>query len=135
MILQQCSINGTKYKIGDIGIQEENRPNVLKLHQYSREMVIFFQALSLCHTVQVAHLQQEHQNPEEDEDMEKSFEIVETDISTIDTDTSLVELEDNILRNVETTHNTIQNEICTQDNLLEKPPSGIESKTNSILFY
>lgn len=111
MILQQCSINGKKYRILDGGIQEENRLNTLKLKQYHREILNFFQALAVCHTVQVAGIENQVDMDDDDTEMEKSFEVVES-VS------SLVDLDEDIQRKVETRNNTIQNEINAEENFL-----------------
>lgn len=107
MILQQCSINGKKYKILEGGIQEHNKLNALKLQQYNREILDFFQSLAVCHTVQVAD-----KLTNETEDTESTFDFVD--------DASLVDLEqpDEMRRNLETRKNTIQNEINAEANLL-----------------
>lgn len=114
MILQQCSIHGKKYKIQNFGLREENCSYVMRLPQYDPYMRNFFQTLSICHTVQVAKLEQ---NQEEDSaaDLEASFDIIES------SDSSLVDIDDNDAaaaaaaaeterRKRETIQNTKQNE-------------------------
>lgn len=108
MILKQCSINGTKYKISNIGIQEEDQPNVLQLPHYTSEMLNFFQTLSVCHTVQVG-------DAEDTADIEKSFEIVESNSSLADSD-------EDAKRKVETRYNTKRNEMSVPDNVLNNLP-------------
>lgn len=107
MILQQCSINGKKYKILDAGIQEHHKTNVLKLQQYNREVLDFFQTLAVCHTVQVAD-----GTVTDGDDVESTYEMVDN-ASLIDLDQS-----DEMRRNLETRNNTIQNEINAEANLL-----------------
>lgn len=114
MILKQCSINGTKYKISNIGIQEDDQPNVLQLPQYNREMLNFFQTLSVCHTVQVG-------DAEDTSDMEKSFEIIESKSSLTDSD-------EDVGRKVETRNNTKRNEVSLPDNVLNNLPLDCGSK-------
>lgn len=110
MILQQCSINGRKYEILEGGIQEHDRSNVLRLQQYNREVLDFFQTLAVCHTVQVADTSVNED--EEEEDVESTYEIV-NDATLVDLDQS-----DEMKRQIETRHNTIQNEINAEANLL-----------------
>lgn len=107
MILQQCSINGKKYKILDGGIQEHDKSNVLKLQQYNREVLDFFQTLAVCHTVQVAD-----KSSIDADDVESTYEIVD-EASLVDFDQP-----DEMRRNLETRNNTIQNEINAEANLL-----------------
>lgn len=107
MILQQCSINGKKYKILDGGIQEQHKTNLVRLQQYNREVLDFFQALAVCHTVQVAD-----KSISEDDDVESTYEMVD-EAALVDVDQS-----DEMRRTIETRHNTIQNEINAEANLL-----------------
>lgn len=118
MILQQCSINGKKFKIMDGGIMDQAKHTMLKVQQYHRDVLLFFQALAVCHTVQVGNT--------EEEDIEKSFEIVES------TD-SLVDLEEDVQTSVETRQNTIQNEINAELNLLVDNVT-IRNEGNSTYF-
>lgn len=80
MILQQCSINGKKYQIYDGGIQETGKPNIIKLSNYREDALNFFQALAICHTVQVAGSEDVPLNQQQEESaMEASFIIVDDD--------------------------------------------------------
>lgn len=117
MILQQCSINGIKYKISNYGIQEENRSNVIKLSNYNSDVLKFFQTLSVCHTVQVAKAD----SKADDSQLEKTFEFIETNHSIVD-------VEEEIVIKATTQDNTKQNEVCVPDNILNNLPIGIESK-------
>lgn len=114
MILQQCSINGKKYKILDGGIQENGKSNVLKLQQYNREVLDFFQSLAVCHTVQVAE-----KIPADDNDVESTFEIVGASLLDLDQP-------DEVRRSLETRTNTIQNEINAEANLLAADDTHLE---------
>lgn len=113
MILQQCSINGKKYKIQNFGLREENSSSVIRLPQYDPYMRNFFQTLSTCHTVQVAKL--EKVPDKDDGKLESSFEIVESSAS-------LVEIEEDVKRKQETEQNTKQNEVCLPTDL---PPDNM----------
>lgn len=112
MILKQCSIAGTKYKFANIGVQEEDQPNVLQLPQYNSEMLSFFQTLSVCHTVQVGDASA---NDHDIATIEKSFEIVESKQSLSDSD-------EDVMRKVETRINTRRNEVSVPDNVLRNLP-------------
>lgn len=124
MILQQCSINGRKYRIQNFGVQEEHSSNVMRLPHYDRDLLTFFQTLSVCHTVQVAKVEPNEKNKSESDaesdDMDKSFEMV-------DSIASLVDIED-VKRKKETRQNTKQNEMCVPDNILEGIPACVERK-------
>lgn len=123
MIFQQCSVNGKKYKISDMGIQEADKPNILKLHQYNLDLMHFLQVLSTCHTVQVGGIRAESTSG--DHELEKTFEIIDQ-----------VDIDENIRRSVETTHNTIQNEQSVPENLIyDKSPTGIERKSRNTSNY
>lgn len=126
MILQHCSIGGKIYKIQNFGVQEEDNPGVLRLPQYDRNMLSFFQTLSICHTVQVAKLDRTDKEEEDDANVDKSFEMV-------DSPGSLVDIED-AKRDSETQQNTKQNEVCIPENLLNNLPLAVERKrqTNKI---
>ncbi|XP_055682431.1 phospholipid-transporting ATPase IF isoform X2 [Lutzomyia longipalpis] len=54
MIFQQCSINGRKFTQKRTGLLEEGKHLLLKLPEFKDDVFNFFQALSVCHTVQVA---------------------------------------------------------------------------------
>uniref|UniRef100_A0A1A9WFD3 Phospholipid-transporting ATPase n=1 Tax=Glossina brevipalpis TaxID=37001 RepID=A0A1A9WFD3_9MUSC len=54
MIFQQCSIAGKKFKYKKTRLQEEGSLQQIDLHKFNRDQRIFFQALTICHTVQVA---------------------------------------------------------------------------------
>ena len=114
MILQQCSINGKKYKIQNFGLREENSSSVMRLPQYDPYMRNFFQTLSTCHTVQVAKF--EKVSDADEAEMEGSFEMVESSAS-------LVEIEEDVKRKAETEQNTKQNEIGVPTALLDTMPS------------
>lgn len=118
MILQQCSINGKRYKIHNYGLQEEERTNVQKLPQYNSYILNFFQTLSVCHTAQVARIDNNN-SPANDTELEKTFEF-------IDSSSSSIELEEECVIKTETRRNTKQNEVCVPDNILDNLPIGIE---------
>lgn len=80
MILQQISIAGKKYRVFDGGIQEPDRHNLIRLSNYSEDISNFFQALTVCHTVQVAGSESMPLNHQQEEAaMEASFVIVDDD--------------------------------------------------------
>uniref|UniRef100_A0A182Q3R9 Phospholipid-transporting ATPase n=1 Tax=Anopheles farauti TaxID=69004 RepID=A0A182Q3R9_9DIPT len=54
MIFQQCSIGGRKYEQQGRRLQEPGRRHALKINELSGKVYDFFQALAVCHTVQVA---------------------------------------------------------------------------------
>uniref|UniRef100_A0A1L8DEI0 Phospholipid-transporting ATPase n=2 Tax=Nyssomyia neivai TaxID=330878 RepID=A0A1L8DEI0_9DIPT len=54
MIFQHCSINGRKFMQKRTGLLEEGKHLLLKLPEFKEDVFGFFQALSVCHTVQVA---------------------------------------------------------------------------------
>uniref|UniRef100_A0A182SGQ4 Phospholipid-transporting ATPase n=1 Tax=Anopheles maculatus TaxID=74869 RepID=A0A182SGQ4_9DIPT len=54
MIFQQCSINGRKYEQKGRRLQEFGRRSAHKINELSSQVYDFFQALAVCHTVQVA---------------------------------------------------------------------------------
>ncbi|XP_050074258.1 phospholipid-transporting ATPase IF [Anopheles maculipalpis] len=54
MIFQQCSINGRKYEQKGRRLQEFDRRSAHKINELSSHVYEFFQALAVCHTVQVA---------------------------------------------------------------------------------
>ncbi|GAB0097049.1 Phospholipid-transporting ATPase [Sergentomyia squamirostris] len=54
MIFQQCSINGKKYTQKRTGLLEAGKHLLLKLPEFKEDVFGFFEALSVCHTVQVA---------------------------------------------------------------------------------
>lgn len=97
----------------DNGIQEFGKLNTLKMHQYNRELLSFFQALSVCHTVQVAESEKLEDETDGiiEENIESTFEI-------IDSVTSFLDKEDDDTRSAETRSNTLQNEISAEANLL-----------------
>lgn len=113
MILQQCSINGKKYKIHEGGIQEERRSKITKLREYQKDVLNFFQALSVCHTVQVGG-SDEPSSAKEDE----LEEVLETSFEVVEKVTCLIELDDEARRKIETRGNTIRNEINSEEFLL-----------------
>lgn len=116
MILQQCSINGAKYEIVDSGIREMGRMNVLRLQQYNRDIVTFFQALAVCHTVQVADADgSEATEKVTDEDLEATFEIIDSVTAFLSDEDDV----DEVQRVSETRTNTLQNELCSDSNLLD----------------
>lgn len=119
MILQQCSINGKKYAIQNFGLREEDNSNVIRLPQYDRHMLTFFESLAICHTVQVGRSEHD-ESIKDDEVVEKTFEIVESS-------SSLVDIEED-KRNEETRNNTKQNEVSVPDNLLDNLPIAVERK-------
>lgn len=114
MILQQCSINGKKYKIQNFGVREENSSSVMRLPQYDPYMRNFFQTLSVCHTVQVAKLDVAEDC---DSEVESSFEIINSANSSID------DTEEDINRKKVTAENTKQNQIGLPDGLINEMPS------------
>lgn len=84
MILQQCSINGKKYHVCDGGIQESGRPNTIHLGNYRDDVRQFFQALAVCHTVQVAGSETLSMSQQREEAaIEASFVMIsDTDLSS-----------------------------------------------------
>lgn len=122
MTLQQCSINGKKYKIQNFGVQEEDCPNVIRLPQYDRYMLNFFQILSTCHTVQVAKLDPiTPESEQSDADIDRSFEI-------IDSNGSLIDIDEDARQKEETRQNTKANEVIVPENLLNEMPIYPERK-------
>ncbi|KAG5670176.1 hypothetical protein PVAND_000457 [Polypedilum vanderplanki] len=59
MIFKQCSINGKMYLQQGRGLQEIGRNYSLKIGECSKHVYTFFEALALCHTVQVAGIYEE----------------------------------------------------------------------------
>ncbi|XP_052565195.1 phospholipid-transporting ATPase IF isoform X2 [Culex pipiens pallens] len=53
MIFQQCSINGKMYSQQGRRLKEVGRNYALKINECSRHVYNFFEALAVCHTVQV----------------------------------------------------------------------------------
>lgn len=121
MTLQQCSINGKKYKIQGFGLQEEDSPNVIRLPQYDRYMLNFLQTLSVCHTVQVAKLEQTSGGSEQ------SDTDVESSVDTVD-ESSLIDIEEDTRQKEQTRQNTKANEVIVPDSLLDEMPVYPESK-------
>lgn len=119
MILQQCSINGKRYIIQNFGIQEEDSSNVIRLPQYDRYMLNFFETLSACHTVQVAKLDQ-NASSKDGEQVENTFEVIEPSASLVDIE------EDK--RNEETLQNTKINENFVPNDLIDSLPIAVERK-------
>ncbi|XP_055524326.1 phospholipid-transporting ATPase IF isoform X2 [Wyeomyia smithii] len=69
MIFQQCSINGKMYGQKGRRLQEVGRTYALKINECSRHVYNFFEALAVCHTVQVAgDYTNEADDPEADKD-------------------------------------------------------------------
>ncbi|XP_053687798.1 phospholipid-transporting ATPase IF isoform X2 [Sabethes cyaneus] len=69
MIFQQCSINGKMYSQKGRRLQEVGRNYALKINECSRHVYNFFEALAVCHTVQVAgDYTNEADDPEADKD-------------------------------------------------------------------
>ncbi|KAI8035336.1 phospholipid-transporting ATPase IF isoform X2 [Drosophila gunungcola] len=54
MNFQQCSIDGSKFLFRKTRLEEEETKALLDINKFSASQRIFFQALSICHTVQVA---------------------------------------------------------------------------------
>uniref|UniRef100_A0A1I8NPP0 Phospholipid-transporting ATPase n=1 Tax=Stomoxys calcitrans TaxID=35570 RepID=A0A1I8NPP0_STOCA len=54
MIFQQCSIVGRKYHYHQTQLEEEGTKNVIDYNMFNVNQRNFFQALAICHTVQVA---------------------------------------------------------------------------------
>lgn len=121
MTLQQCSINGKMYKIESFGVQEADSPNVIRLPQYDRHMLNFFQVLSACHTVQVAKLEPEAVDKDDAEGSESSFEAV-------DSSGKLIDIEEDARQKEETRQNTKANEVTVPMNLLNEMPTYPERK-------
>lgn len=114
MILQQVSVIGKKFKIHEGGIQEERKSKITKLREYNKDVLNFFQALCVCHTVQVGGSDEPPaKSDEKDEEIESSFEMVESV-------TALIELDDDARRKIETRSNTIRNELNTEEFLLSE---------------
>lgn len=114
MILQQVSVNGKKFKIHEGGVQEERKSKITKLREYNKDVLNFFQALCVCHTVQVGGSEEPPAKPDEnDEEIESSFEIVESV-------TTLIELDDDARRKIQTRSNTLRNEMSNEEFLLSE---------------
>ncbi|XP_058978173.1 phospholipid-transporting ATPase IF [Musca domestica] len=54
MIFQQCSIAGRKFIYKKTRLQEENSSYQIDINKFNKDQKNFFQALAICHTVQVA---------------------------------------------------------------------------------
>ncbi|KAL5277152.1 ATP11B family protein [Megaselia abdita] len=54
MIFQQCSINGKKFLYKKTKLQEDNRRKEIDINKFNGEQRTFFEALAVCHTIQVA---------------------------------------------------------------------------------
>ncbi|XP_017126559.1 phospholipid-transporting ATPase IF isoform X2 [Drosophila elegans] len=54
MNFQQCSIDGSKFLFRKTRLEDEETKALLDINKFSASQRIFFQALSICHTVQVA---------------------------------------------------------------------------------
>ncbi|XP_039499041.1 phospholipid-transporting ATPase IF isoform X2 [Drosophila santomea] len=54
MNFQQCSINGSKFHFKKTRLEDEETKALLDINRFSASQRVFFQALSICHTVQVA---------------------------------------------------------------------------------
>ncbi|XP_017464783.1 PREDICTED: probable phospholipid-transporting ATPase IF [Rhagoletis zephyria] len=54
MIFQQCSINGRKYVFKKTRLLEEETGALIDINKFNKDQKNFFQALTICHTVQVA---------------------------------------------------------------------------------
>ncbi|XP_065366183.1 phospholipid-transporting ATPase IF isoform X1 [Calliphora vicina] len=54
MIFQQCSIAGRKYVYKKTRLQEEGQSFEVDINKFNKDQKNFFQALTICHTVQVA---------------------------------------------------------------------------------
>jgi magnesium-transporting ATPase (P-type) len=87
MIFQQCSINGKKYVQKGRGLQEEGKPYCLKIGQFPKSIYQFFEALAICHTVQVAGKYIEDEDKDEENDSD-STEIPQ--IFTVEIDSHLI---------------------------------------------
>ncbi|KXJ73282.1 hypothetical protein RP20_CCG016146 [Aedes albopictus] len=73
MIFQKCSINGKMYCQNGRRLQEAGRRYALKINECSRHVYNFFEALAVCHTVQVAgDYTNEADDPEADDREEDS---------------------------------------------------------------
>ncbi|XP_054730850.1 phospholipid-transporting ATPase IF [Anastrepha obliqua] len=54
MIFQQCSINGRKYMFKKTRLLEEGTGALIDINKFNKDHKNFFEALAICHTVQVA---------------------------------------------------------------------------------
>ncbi|KRK06440.1 phospholipid-transporting ATPase IF isoform X5 [Drosophila yakuba] len=54
MNFQQCSINGSKFHFKKTRLEDEETKALLDINRFNASQRVFFQALSICHTVQVA---------------------------------------------------------------------------------
>lgn len=54
MIFQQCSINGRKYTYKKTRLLEDGSGALIDINKFNKDQKNFFQALAICHTVQVA---------------------------------------------------------------------------------
>ncbi|XP_070504807.1 phospholipid-transporting ATPase IF isoform X2 [Chironomus tepperi] len=67
MIFKQCSINGKMYSQEGRGLQENGKNYSLKIGECSKHVYTFFEALAVCHTVQVAGMYEEDQDRADEE--------------------------------------------------------------------
>ncbi|XP_059618975.1 phospholipid-transporting ATPase IF isoform X2 [Phlebotomus argentipes] len=74
MIFQHCSINGKKFMQKRTGLLEEGKHLLLKLPEFKEDVFGFFEALSVCHTVQVAGCEDADVEPSHDMPMIQSDE-------------------------------------------------------------
>ncbi|XP_026838067.1 probable phospholipid-transporting ATPase IF isoform X2 [Drosophila erecta] len=54
MNFQQCSISGSKFLFKKTRLEDEETKALIDINKFSASQRVFFQALSICHTVQVA---------------------------------------------------------------------------------
>ncbi|XP_052900853.1 phospholipid-transporting ATPase IF [Anopheles moucheti] len=88
MIFQQCSINGRQYEQKGRRLQEVGRQQAFKINELSSQVYDFFQALAVCHTVQVAGdytKEAEEERTNEPIKEERSDVLLEESLTTGDT--------------------------------------------------
>ncbi|XP_049311927.1 phospholipid-transporting ATPase IF isoform X1 [Bactrocera dorsalis] len=54
MVFQQCSINGRKYTFKKTRLLEDGSGALIDINKFNKDQRAFFEALAICHTVQVA---------------------------------------------------------------------------------
>ncbi|XP_018795584.1 PREDICTED: probable phospholipid-transporting ATPase IF isoform X2 [Bactrocera latifrons] len=54
MVFQQCAINGRKYTFKKTRLLEDGSGALIDINKFNKDQRVFFEALAICHTVQVA---------------------------------------------------------------------------------
>lgn len=97
MVFKECSINGKMYSQKGRGLQEVGRNYSLKIGECSKFVYTFFEALAICHTVQVAgkYLEDEDEADEANSLLNVSNEIPQVFQESLEEETSVPESDDN----------------------------------------